>query len=300
MQTPNHVTRRATVIFLRIALLSGLLTASPLPVLANAGNEAASNSFQSFAEKKIEPGPFNCEAALDDLNEFLNSYKEWVDMFFIDLPPADYQQPVTIVAQSNAPHTSQKRESGYYARVGVCNAILAPKIDISSFKEIITRDSDDSDPDVRLSYKYTISPKLDVYQAFYLVDPDLVDYRGQPIPAEVLVNDRFDYTSIDLVDGIKIKTLESPKHGTLLNFKYGYYYFPNQAYIGSDRFVLEGEAEGHRVQLIYHIHVLKSDAFDKIKDDLVAQSRIRYKYCPNDTEWLLPGSKKRSVLPDHQ
>jgi hypothetical protein len=38
MQTPIHVTRRATDIFLRPALLSGLLVASALPVLANAEN----------------------------------------------------------------------------------------------------------------------------------------------------------------------------------------------------------------------------------------------------------------------
>ncbi|MDR2014437.1 MAG: matrixin family metalloprotease [Azoarcus sp.] len=57
MQTPIHVTRRAT--FLRFALLLGLLTASAFPVLANAGNEAASNSVQSFAEKKSDADPFD-------------------------------------------------------------------------------------------------------------------------------------------------------------------------------------------------------------------------------------------------
>jgi hypothetical protein len=203
------------------------------------------------------------------------------DMFFIDLPNADVQ-PI-IVAQSASIETSKANSSGYYATSGVCQVMLENKG--VTTKEVSTIYAS------KMLFDYLISARSHVIQALILNDPDLAEgYSSGVVPQYLLKNTRINYYDLDPAT-IVITVLEAPKNGKLVDGVD--YYIPNQGFIGRDQFVLQGEVKNRKVKLIYYVNVLNSNAFDKIRDDLVAQSKVRSSYCPNDTQWMFPLDGKK-------
>lgn len=122
----------------------------------------------------------------------------------------------------------------------------------------------------------------------------LFDYHGDdPRYKETLSSGQF-------FSGAKVTLIKAPAHGKVVreegqwSSETDYHYFPNEGYVGQDRFVMQVEKNGVKVRIHYLIETIDDDAPTTIRgDDGVNRSL----YC-NPGAWKISSSATPDKAPE--
>jgi hypothetical protein len=150
-------------------------------------------------------------------------------MLMIDMPhtPTESTPMVVMVAQnSQGKQASQNTNRA----MGICHYVI-------------------NTPDTKLDSQPVISPWGAMSAYFRIFEHRSVNiYEGNAGP----------------LDTVKVKILQAPKHGVLVDAGEGvpptFNYKPDEGYFGSDSVVMEGEINGLKVKLYYFLQSLNSNA----------------------------------------